>query len=179
MGLDDYLLLDDAAMLDQCDVHVYRSSGPGGQHRNKVSSAVRLRHRPTGVTAHGDDSRSQHDNKRMALRRMRMNLACSLRRPAVSWGAGLPPIVAECIFTPRGRGESARQKLAVGVRDHRFWAVAAFVLDVLADCQGRMSDAAASLGISTGNLGSFLESDRHLLTAAQAIRKAHGHKPLV
>ena len=56
----DYLSLDDAALLAQCDLHTYRSSGPGGQHRNKVSSAVRLRHRATGITAHGDDSRSQH-----------------------------------------------------------------------------------------------------------------------
>lgn len=76
----DYLSLDDAALLVQCAVHVYKSSGPGGQHRNKVSSAVRLRHNPTGITTHGDQSRSQHDNKRLALQRLRMNIACAPRR---------------------------------------------------------------------------------------------------
>ena len=178
MGADDYLSLGDEALLGQCDVHVYRSSGPGGQHRSKVSSAVRFLHRPTGIAAHGDDSRSQHQNKRMAIRRLRMNIACAVRGAMASWGEGIPPTVAECIFTPRGRGDAARPKLAVGVRDQRFWRVAAFVLDVLAAYEGRLSDAAAHLGISTGNLASFLQSDRHLLTAVQAIRKAHGHKPL-
>jgi hypothetical protein len=178
MADEDYLSLDDAALLEQCDVHVYRSSGPGGQHRNKASSAVRLRHQPTGISAHGDDSRSQHQNKRMALRRLRMNIACGIRRPLEPWGDVIPPVVAGCIFSPRGRGGEARPKLAVGTKDHRFWQVAAFVLDVLESFEGRLSDAAARLGISTGNLASFLQTDRHLLTAAQAIRKAHGHKPL-
>ncbi|MEI7836507.1 MAG: peptide chain release factor-like protein, partial [Planctomycetota bacterium] len=85
----DHLLGDDKALLAHCDVHVYRSSGPGGQHRNKVSSAVRLLHRPTGVTGHGDESRSQQDNRRMALRRLRMNIACRIRR-AVDPAAGVP-----------------------------------------------------------------------------------------
>ena len=53
----DWLALDDAALLADCDVHIYKASGPGGQHRNKVSSAVRLRHRPTATTAHGDPAR--------------------------------------------------------------------------------------------------------------------------
>jgi hypothetical protein len=172
------MALDDDALLEQCDVHVYRSSGPGGQHRNKASSAVRLRHRPTGVSAHGDDSRSQHQNKRMALRRLRMNIACQVRRPLDAWGDCIPAAVASCVFRPRGRGDEARPKLAVGARDQRFWQVAAFILDLLEARRARLSDAAAHLGVSTGNLASFLQSDRHLLTAAQAIRKAHGQKPL-
>ena len=45
---EDYLALDDARLLAQCQVHTYRASGPGGQKRNKTSSAVRLHHRPTG-----------------------------------------------------------------------------------------------------------------------------------
>jgi hypothetical protein len=41
-----------------------------------------------------------------------------------------------------------------------------------------LSDASRAIGISTANLSSFLRSHRNLLEAAQAIRKAHGHKPL-
>jgi len=173
----DYLDMDDAALRAQCDEHVTRSSGPGGQHRNKVSSAVRLRHRPTGISAHGDESRSQHDNRRMALRRLRMNIACARRRP-VDLTAKLPAVVAECIFTPRGAGAGKLKRMAVGRRDRRFWAVAAFLLDVLDALQGRLGDTAAVVGISTGNLASVLKSERHLLAAAQRLRKAHGQKPI-
>jgi protein subunit release factor B len=47
-----------------------RSSGPGGQHVNKVSSAVTLRHRPTGVSVTVEDSRSQAINRRIARTRL-------------------------------------------------------------------------------------------------------------
>ena len=176
-GEPNYLDLDDAALRAQCDVDIYKSSGPGGQHRNKVSSAVRLRHRPTGVSAHGDESRSQQDNRRMALRRLRMKIACTCRRP-VDPAAETPPVVAECIFTRRGSGQAGGKRMEIGRKDGRFWTVAAYLLDLLDARDGRLSDAAAVLGISTGNIVSLLKSDRHLLTAVQQVRKAHGQKPI-
>jgi hypothetical protein len=174
----DYLALDvsdEKALLAQCDVHTYKSSGPGGQHRNKVSSAVRLRHRPTGITAHGDQSRSQHDNKRLALQRLRMNIACTLRS-RIDPAQPPPPVVRECLFTARGGPSAGRLCLRVGRRDRRYWLVAAYLLDVLDHFQGRLAESAAHVGISTGNLVGLLEQDRHALAAAQAIRKAHGQR---
>ena len=47
-----------------------RSSGPGGQHVNKVSTAVTLRHRPSGVSVTAQDSRSQARNRVLALERL-------------------------------------------------------------------------------------------------------------
>ncbi|MGA2265005.1 MAG: peptide chain release factor-like protein [Phycisphaerae bacterium] len=174
----DSLDMDDKALLAQCDVHTYKSSGPGGQHRNKVSSAVRLRHKPTGITTHGDQSRSQHENKQLALQRLRMNLACTLRR-RVDPAAPPPPTVCECLFTARGGPGADRLRLQVGRRDRRYWPVAAYLLDVLDHYEGRLADAAAHVGISTGNLVGLLEQERHALIAAQAIRKAHGQRPLM
>jgi hypothetical protein len=173
----DTLALSDESLLAQCDVHLYKSSGPGGQHRNKVSSAVRLKHRPTGVSAHGDDSRSQHDNKRMAIRRLRMNIACQVRS-AVDPAGPVPAHVEECIFLPRGGPRKGERKLEIGAKDHRLWHVAAFLLDLLQAKEGRLSEAAACLGVSTSNFASVLKSDRHLFAAAQAVRKAHGLGPL-
>ena len=173
----DYLALDDDALLRQCEVDTYRSSGPGGQHRNKVSSAVRLRHGPTGIIVHGDDSRSQHDNKRVALQRLRMELACQLRRPIDREGE-LPPLLAEVTHAPRGGGGKALKRLQIGRKVHRFWPVAALLLDVLEAYEGRLADAAGFLGVSTSNFVGVLQDDRHLLAAAQAIRKKHGQGPI-
>jgi protein subunit release factor B len=47
-----------------------RSSGPGGQHVNKVSTAVTLRHAPTGLAVTAQDSRSQSMNRQLAWERL-------------------------------------------------------------------------------------------------------------
>jgi len=177
-GERQYLELDDKALLAQCDVHIYKSSGPGGQHRNKVSSAVRLAHRPTGIAAHGDDSRSQHTNKLLAIRRLRMNIACRTRDQVDMQAADLPDVVRQCIFTPRGRGADAPPRMEIGARDYRFWQVAAFLLDALASAEGQVSQAARRVGIGTANFSALLKSDRHLLAAAQEIRRRFSLRPL-
>ena len=58
--------------LDLKDVHFQsmRSSGAGGQHVNKVSSAIRATHRPTGVSVQVMDTRSQLQNKELAIERL-------------------------------------------------------------------------------------------------------------
>src|SRR5437773_2848723 len=81
MSRSAWTALADEPLLADCDVDTYRASGPGGQKRNKTSSAVRLRHRPTGLLVIAEESRSQHENKARALRRLRMAIALSVRVP--------------------------------------------------------------------------------------------------
>lgn len=61
-----------ATEISETDIHyqAMRSSGAGGQHVNKVSSAVRATHLPTGISVVSMDSRSQHQNKKLATERL-------------------------------------------------------------------------------------------------------------
>ena len=52
------------------ETHI-RGSGPGGQHRNKTSTGVRLRHRASGAVAQATEHKSQEQNRREAWRRVR------------------------------------------------------------------------------------------------------------
>lgn len=64
----------DEELLAQCEVDTFRSGGPGGQHANKVESAVRLTHTPSGEVVTSRETPSQHRNKSIALAELRKRL---------------------------------------------------------------------------------------------------------
>src|SRR5437660_11777862 len=53
-----------------CDEEFFIASGPGGQHRNKDETGVRLLHRPSGTVVTATERRSQHANREMAFQRV-------------------------------------------------------------------------------------------------------------
>src|SRR5436305_13602934 len=81
MNRSDWTDLNDVQLLAQCEVDTYRASGPGGQKRNKTSSAVRIRHLPSGLIVIAEESRSQHENRLKALKRLRQAFFHKMREP--------------------------------------------------------------------------------------------------
>ena len=69
------------ALARDCDVVAYKSSGPGGQKKNKTESSVRVRHRPTGIVRIATESRSQARNRAAALERVWEALERRARKP--------------------------------------------------------------------------------------------------
>jgi len=164
------LSLDDERLLAECDVQTYRASGPGGQHRNKVESAVRIRHRPTGVEAVACDSRVQQENRRIALRRLREAIALQVREPEPDPAAALPDEYRQLI----------RQGKRIRLRESNpaYPVVAAAMLDSLQLCSGRVADAARLLGCSTHHFTQFLADHPRLWQAANQLRTRLGLKAL-
>jgi len=71
---------DPQVLKRQVIVETYRSSGPGGQRKNKVETAVRLKHLPSGLTVIATEHRSQAENRKLALERLCARLI-KLNRP--------------------------------------------------------------------------------------------------
>ena len=64
----------------QVVIETYRSSGPGGQRKNKTETAVRIKHLPSGITVIATEYRSQAQNRELAFERLRERLQ-KLNRP--------------------------------------------------------------------------------------------------
>jgi len=166
--------LTEQQLLSQCEVDTYRASGPGGQKRNKTSSAVRLRHLPSGLIVIAEESRSQHENKAKALRRLHKALFLELRE-----AVPLELLTVEHVATmPEIQAVVSDGKLKLGARDPRFLPAVGVVLDLLVAAEAKVSDVAGLLGISTGNLIGFLETDGKVWQTANQLRAKFGQKPL-
>jgi hypothetical protein len=164
---DADILASDKALEAACEVDRYRSSGPGGQHRNKTESAIRLRHKATGATAHADERRSQAENRVRAVQRMREHLAFDVREP-VEPGAAPSPLLATLVA--RGTsplGEKTRQK-------PEFLVAFAQLLDVFVLCDCEVSTLAARFGVSTGAMSKLLLVDERTSRAVNQLRGQRG-----
>ena len=170
ISAEEFLILEDRDLVQQCMVDHYRASGPGGQKRNKTSSAVRLRHRPTGLAATASDDRSQHVNKRRAIRRLRETIARQVRGD-LDAGRYQPSERMSACMAKDGR-------IVVGRRDRRYCLVVAELLDLLVSVEMRVSEAAALVGTSTAHFVQFLCKDVKLKDRVNQLRAAAGAKPL-
>lgn len=162
--------LSDAQLLAECTVDTYRASGPGGQKRNKTCSAVRIRHHPSGLIVIAEESRSQHENRARALRRLRQAMYLKIRDDLCPQESAARSEYRS-LLGPGGRLHLSR-------KHHQFWPVVGLVLDVLYAVQARVSKAAEALGISTANLIDFLQTDPRAWEQANILRQQFGLKPL-
>lgn len=162
---DRWLRASEAELAQECDEERRRAGGPGGQHRQKNATVVRLRHRPTGLEVVAGESRSLAENRRRALRRLRLRIACSVRAPFERETFRWPPELRRYV-----EGGVVR----VGPRNPDLPRLLAVALDALAWSEGSFARAAGALGLSTSQLVRLLQSEPEAWRVASAIRAARG-----
>ena len=136
-------------------IDTYRSSGPGGQHANKTSSAVRITHEPTGTVVSCEDEKSQHKNKAKAMRILRSRLYDDMKRKQ-----------------NEERGQARRNQIGTGDRSEK--------IRTYNYPQNRVSDHRINLtlyeldGIMEGNLDKIIEAlrDRHRQARVAALAES-------
>lgn len=166
----DYLRLDDPALLAQCRVDLFRAQGPGGQKRNKTSSAVRIVHEPTGLMVTATEDRSQHVNRKRALRRIRDAIALFVRT-GIDPESYEPSEILRPYIDRKGR-------LGINRKNDEYCRVVQEVLNVFATCEAQAGEAAKLLGITTSQLVAFAKSDTRVWGRINQMRADTGRKAL-
>jgi hypothetical protein len=136
-------------ILAECETRRLRRSGPGGQHRNKVETAIALHHKPTGVKAEASERRSQAENREVAIFRLRINLALEVRRP----------IAENAAPSSLWQSRLAGGKIHVSELHDDFPALLAEVLDTLAEHRVDAKAAADQLSCTVSQLVKFLKQE--------------------
>ncbi len=159
---------DEDRLLRQCDVRRERRSGPGGQHRNKVETAVVITHQPTGITGSASERRSQAQNRAVAVFRLRVNLALHVR------SAASPSNVPSDLW----RSRLAGGRIHVSSEHVDFPTLLAEALDVLHANNVDVKTAALALGCSVSQLTKFLKLEPKALQHVNEHRKQLGLRPM-
>lgn len=160
--------LDPEELLKQCDVLTGRAGGPGGQHRNKVETLVHLTHRATGIESHAGERRSQMENKRVALWRLRLALAVQVRScvPIGEIGSAL------------WRSRCRDGKIACNPEHPDFPSILAEAMDVLGAANWDPPTAALRLECSASQLVKLLRDHPASLAKMNREREDRGKRPL-
>lgn len=151
-------------LLRECAVRHERRRGPGGQHRNKTESAVVIRHLPTGVEGQAAERRSQFDNHRNAIKRLRLNLALAVRTESL----------ANAAPTELWKSRCQEGRLLISDEHDDFPTMLAEAMDVLALRNAHLPGSAEQLGCTPSQLVKFLKKEPRAFLWLNEERRRHG-----
>jgi len=172
-GRDRLLGLADPALLAQCEMDRLRGSGPGGQKRNKTESSVRLRHLATGLSALAGESRSQHENKARALRRLRERIAFDLREMVELDDYQVPAALAALLE------QDPVRKSEKWLRSPEYLTAVGHLIDLYQAVGCSLPEAARRLSVTGGRLERVARADDRVMRKLGELKNAQRGHPIV
>ena len=158
--------LSEEELLKECALRSDRRSGPGGQHRNKVETAIIIVHLPTGTQAEANQRRSQAENRREAIVRLRLALATRVR-------CGGQQSKPSALWLQRSQGG----KLSVSSKHSDYACLLAECLDQLHACDYDLPKCAEYFAVTSSQLIKLLRQHPPALLQVNSARQERGmHK---
>ena len=156
LNREKLLNLSDEELVSLCSVDPYKSTGNGGQKKNKTSSAIRMTLKDSSISVTESGDRQQSVNKKRAIRKMRMAIAMELRDEAKKWEG----------------------QLDMNAKNSQYPAFLACLIDNLVEKNWQVSDVAKLFDISTGRFIKILAKDDNLWQYVNQQRQRNNLKPL-
>jgi len=154
----DWLEASGEELLKECRFDAFKSTGKGGQKRNKTSSALRLIHSRSGISVSADGSRYQRENRSEALKKLKYAIAVEYRCPAPD------EIPFENI------------EMSTSNKNYHLWT--AYILDVFYDSDFDLKTAAERCGVSPSKLVKLVYRDSLLWQELKRVMESLGLKAL-
>lgn len=163
----------DEELLKHCTLDRGRTSGPGGQHRNRVETHITITHDETGIVGQAGERREAHVNRRVALRRLRLALATEhrVRVPEGEIGSAL---WRSRLLRKKDKEGVVRARISLNPEHRDYPSMLAEALDVIEACGHDTKRAALRLETSIAQLVKLIREHKPALAHLNEERSKRG-----
>ena len=168
-------------LLHHCKLTFSRASGPGCQNRNKVETCVQIEYLPASIIASASERRTQNENRKVAVQRLRCKLAVELRPTP---DQKLTTAISIAMASKKQLGSGTWQqycrngRIDIAEANNDWPAILAEMIGFMSISNWNISDVASILGSSSSQLVKLLKKHPPAFVLFNQERKSRGQRPL-
>ena len=168
-------------LLNQCKVTFSRASGPGGQNRNKVETCVQIEYLPASIIASASERRTQNENRKVAVQRLRCKLAVEIRPMSDETSTAEISIALAAkkqIGSAKWQQYCRNGRIDISDTNDDWPAILAEIIGFMSISNWKISEVASILGSSSSQLVKLLKKHPPAFVLFNQERKSRSQRPL-